>query len=212
MPIEVGARKNEAMTIDDAYRTLGITRGAPQADAFAAYQEQSARLASESEQVVAELNRAYEVVTQDIWRQAQPPVDVVPSDDADEVETPTPPEPWEAVGQRPPSRRRVVLLTLGLVAAALATVFVVAPMLGQQAGPTTDEEEDAGWTEEFKANVIGGCAVVSGGQEAACRCVVEDLSARMSEDEYLRLNYDLATTGRMPRDLVHIMNYCVGNT
>ena len=94
----------------------------------------------------------------------------------------------------------------------MATVLVVAPMIGRQVGPTTAEDGDGGWSAEFKANVMQGCAVASGGEEAVCRCIVEDLSARMSEDEYLRLNYDMTVDGRLPRDLLHLMNYCVNNT
>jgi hypothetical protein len=198
------------VTIDDAYRTLGVALGAAQAEAFAAHQEQTSRLASAPEHVVAEMNRAYEMVTQDIWRRSQPAVEDVPSDDED-ADAPTAPEPWEAVGQRPSSRRKVALLTVGLVVAALATVLVVAPMIGEDGEATTESDDGTVWTDEAKAQAVAGCNATSGGLAGPCRCIVEELTATMSPEEVIRVSRHLLDTGRVPQQLVPVINYCAAN-
>jgi hypothetical protein len=183
------------MRIDDAYRILGIQPGAAQADAVAAHR---ALVSAASEDDAVHLNLAYEAVSQDIWRRAQPAVDAVEPADAERL-----PEPWEdVVGQRPPSRWKVGLLVLGLVVVALATAFVV--------GPRLSSGEDPEWSDEFKANIVQGCTVASRGQDDVCRCLVDEMSMRMTEDEYLRLNYEALTTGSMPEEIIPLATRCGG--
>ncbi len=68
---------------------------------------------------------------------------------------------------------------------------------------------DEGWPEEVRDNFLGACLDGSGGEEDYCRCVLEELEASLTVEEFEELEGDLAEEGDLPPVVEVIVEDCI---
>lgn len=71
-------------------------------------------------------------------------------------------------------------------------------------GATGDE-----WTQEVRDNFMSECLPSSGGEQAYCECVLEDLESTYTLAEFETIEQELIETDTMPPEVEEMIDACI---
>ncbi len=70
--------------------------------------------------------------------------------------------------------------------------------------PTGDE-----WTQEVRDNFMSECLPSSGGEQAYCECVLEDLESTYTLEEFEAIEQEIIESDTMPPEIEEMIDACI---